>query len=194
MRSLTAAKAPAHDVTDESAGRLVKRARTASGSPVRDGDVDAERSSEPTNLVAAELLTEQQIPVNHRLLFNMSSVAMDIVTPTGQFVDCNARFIELMGFSKEALLDRQTFYSLTHPDSISHTMDFVKALLAAPVGRPLTTVKKYISQQGRVFQARLTCWVVVDNQSISYIYGMVVPREDALAADEFAASQPQLDP
>lgn len=75
-------------------------------------------------------------------------------------MDCNARFAQLLGYSKSELMDgRTTFYRLTHPDSLSVTAHMLSALLTGGPNTVQTVIKKYIRKDGSTILLRLTCWL-----------------------------------
>ena len=119
------------------------------------------------------------------------------------FVDCNQKFLEFIGYSKvtpllsflilfllscafvsflisypspsqEDLLERATFFGITHPDSMASTFSFVHGLLTGPPGQLRNVTKKYITKSGLVVTATVYCWLSLDERGLQISCGFWV--------------------
>lgn len=65
----------------------------------------------------------------------------------GKFVSANDRFCEIVGYSREELLDGMKLQDITHPDDLSKTVENLRLLVET--GTAFEVEKRYIHKSGR---------------------------------------------
>lgn len=78
--------------------------------------------------------------------FRHAPVGIALVSPTGELLDVNRRFSELVGYSREELREL-TFQDITHPDDLEADLANVQALLRDEIDG-YTMEKRYIHKDG----------------------------------------------
>eukprot|EP01006_Ploeotia_vitrea_P036338 TRINITY_DN66005_c4_g1_i1.p1 TRINITY_DN66005_c4_g1~~TRINITY_DN66005_c4_g1_i1.p1 ORF type:complete len:730 (-),score=359.73 TRINITY_DN66005_c4_g1_i1:872-2755(-) len=137
--------------------------------------VDAERARQ----MASSL--EWSPCVDLRQVFYASTVPMDVVSMGGKFLDCNDAFCRLVGYSKRDLVDKSTFFGLTHPDSLPVTFSMLSKLTQTRPYRACQVTKKYVNSKGEIFYASLVCWIVThadDKDNAMCIQAIVMPIDN----------------
>lgn len=95
-----------------------------------------------------------------RALFDNAAVGIARVALDGRFLEVNARFSEIAGWSHEALL-AGGFQQITHPDDLEADLAQVEALLGG-VSDSYAMEKRYVREDGEVVWIRLTGSLVRD--------------------------------
>src|SRR6478672_1630524 len=95
-----------------------------------------------------------------RQLFDDAPIGMAVVAmDNNKFMQVNARFSEMVGYSEPDLMDR-TPYELTHPDDLAESERLVKALLEGT--ERCSVEKRYLRKNGEVLWANRTACVIHD--------------------------------
>jgi len=93
-----------------------------------------------------------------RATFEQAAVGMAHLAPDGRFLRVNDRLCSILGFSREAMLDK-TWSDVTHPDDLSAGLLQVQELLDGRSGRH-SGEKRYLRGDGAVAWANLTLSLV----------------------------------
>lgn len=96
--------------------------------------------------------------VEYRETFEHAGVGIAHVSASGQFLDVNKRFCELMGLSRDALA-RVRFQDLTYPHDLDSNLALFDELLAGKIPG-YRIEKRYVRANGELFWADLTVSVV----------------------------------
>lgn len=103
----------------------------------------------------AALVKLRRSESRYRALFEQAAVGVGLVkTKTGQYVDINRKFCEMVGYSREELLS-SNFQFITHPDDIQENCDRNAMLLNGSITE-FTIDKRYIRKDGSVVWGNLT--------------------------------------
>jgi PAS domain S-box-containing protein len=92
-----------------------------------------------------------------RAIVDQATAGITLTDLTGQFMLVNQRYCDIVGYSKEELLQKR-MQDITHPDDLSHNSALFNQLVAE--GREFVVEKRYIRQDGS------EVWV---NNSVSII-------------------------
>lgn len=95
-----------------------------------------------------------------RAVFDNAAVGMGRVALDGRFLEVNARFVEIAGWSREALL-AGSFQRITHPEDLEADLVHVEALLSG-ASYSYAMEKRYIRGDGEIVWVRLTGSLVRD--------------------------------
>ncbi len=107
-----------------------------------------------------EVLRESE--ARFRTVFAQAPVGMALTTHRGEILDANAAFLKLIGRSLEEIRS-QTTASVTHPQDIALTREFLEALWSGVASR-LTIEKRYFHRDGHIVWARASGAVRYDNE------------------------------
>lgn len=99
-----------------------------------------------------------------RLAFNEAAIGISILTaePLGRYLEVNAAFCRITGYSREELLSRD-FQSITFPEDLDKILQEIGPLLSGP-GSALQTEKRYLRKDGRAVWARLNVSMIRDGR------------------------------
>ncbi|MGE5373572.1 MAG: PAS domain S-box protein [Bacteroidota bacterium] len=92
--------------------------------------------------------------------FEHAAIGFAMTTPNGNYVDVNAAYCSLTGYSHEELLEHH-YFELVHPDDVEENLQFAGQLLAGEISS-YTIENRYTRKDGQAI------WV---RKSISTIYG-----------------------
>ncbi len=92
--------------------------------------------------------------------FEKAAIGFAMTTPNGNYVDVNAAYCSLTGYSHEELLEHQ-YFELVHPDDVEENLQLAGQLLAGEISS-YTIENRYTRKDGQAI------WV---RKSISTIYG-----------------------
>jgi PAS domain S-box-containing protein len=109
-------------------------------------------AEQSTARATLEVLAEEAS--RYRASFDLAPVGMAHVALGGEWLAVNRRLCELLGYSRERLLQLR-FQDLTHPDDLAADLDQALRLLAGEL-ESYTLIKRYIRPDGAVLWARLT--------------------------------------
>jgi diguanylate cyclase (GGDEF)-like protein/PAS domain S-box-containing protein len=86
--------------------------------------------------------------------FDQAAVGIAHVAPDGRWLRVNERLCEIVGYPREALLER-TFQDISHPDDLASDLSQVQAMLAGEIDT-YQMEKRYLRQDGDVVWTNLT--------------------------------------
>lgn len=90
-----------------------------------------------------------------RTIFEHAGVGVALVeTRTGRLLRVNARLAEMLGYSREVLLQLGV-RRITHPDDVKENVDHLERLMAGEI-RGFSLEKRYLHRDGRVLWGQLT--------------------------------------
>ncbi|MBK1880354.1 PAS domain S-box protein [Pelagicoccus mobilis] len=95
-----------------------------------------------------------------RRSFEYSGIGMAIMTTDGDWVDVNQALLEMLGYSREALLKLQ-FQDITHPDDLELSVRMLDEALSGE-RHHYTIEKRYFDARGEVIWVRLNVSLVRD--------------------------------
>ncbi|HIH04489.1 MAG TPA: PAS domain S-box protein, partial [Methanoregulaceae archaeon] len=96
-----------------------------------------------------------------RSFFEIGLIGMAVVSPVKRWIDFNDRLCEILGYSREELLEL-TWADLTHPDDLEASdLEFGRALAGESEGYALD--KRFISKSGMIVHARVAVKTVRDS-------------------------------
>jgi len=85
--------------------------------------------------------------------FESAAIGMALVAPDGRFLEVNDSLCELVGYSRDELLER-SFQDITHPDDLELDLDNTRRMLAGEI-RSYHMEKRYLHRYGG------TVWVLL---------------------------------
>uniref|UniRef100_Q027F8 histidine kinase n=1 Tax=Solibacter usitatus (strain Ellin6076) TaxID=234267 RepID=Q027F8_SOLUE len=107
-----------------------------------------------------------------RATFFQAAVGITQAQLSGRLQLVNDRFCEILGYSREELLDL-TFLDLTHPDDREACAHYIHQLVVGEIAS-CTTEKRYLHKSGATVWARVNVSLVRDqNQAAQYFIGVV---------------------
>jgi diguanylate cyclase (GGDEF)-like protein/PAS domain S-box-containing protein len=91
----------------------------------------------------------------YRALFEQAAVGVGlVVTGTGQYMDVNKKFCDLVGYSRDELI-KLSLQSITHPEDVQENLDKNALLLSGKI-REFSIDKRYVLKDGSIVWANLT--------------------------------------
>lgn len=93
-----------------------------------------------------------------RAIFNQAYIGIAKVSLTGQFIDCNERLTEILGYSNEEL-QLKRFHDITHPQDIVPSEDYRQKLLNGEINN-FSFEKRYLTKNGNTIHANITTSLV----------------------------------
>jgi two-component system CheB/CheR fusion protein len=96
----------------------------------------------------------------YRVTFENAAVGISHVAVSGHWLQANQRFCEIVGYSREELLNK-TFAEITHPDDLASDFALKEQLLAGEIPN-YTMDKRYLRADGGIAWARLTVSLMRD--------------------------------
>ena len=97
-----------------------------------------------------------------RATFEQAAVGIAHVSPEGRFLRVNKKFCDLLGYSREEMLQR-TFQEITHPDDLDPDLESVSRALSGEIDTYFME-KRYIRKDGSTLWLNLTV-ALVRNES-----------------------------
>ncbi len=148
--NVTGALSSAHDITD-----------------VREMELQTE----------AALKELRRSEARYRALFEQAAVGVGLViTSTGQYIDINKKFCDLVGYSRDEILE-SNFQTITHPEDIQENLDKNALLLSGKI-MEFSIDKRYVCKDGNVVWANLTAsplWK--PNEEVDEYYHIAVVQD-----------------
>jgi PAS domain S-box-containing protein len=95
-------------------------------------------------------------------IYEVAPVGIAEVGLDGKFLNMNARYHEILGYSKEELL-QHTFQDVTHPDEVAADVDLYQQLQTGEIGT-YTIEKRYLHKDGRVIWVSLHVALIRDDR------------------------------
>ncbi len=108
--------------------------------------------------------TEERLRENEqrvRAIFNQAAVGIAVAALDGPFLDMNAKFCEILGYSADELRQGLTFSGITHPDDLTATTAAVGRLLAG-VTSDYSLEKRYVRADGSFVWSLTTVTLLKD--------------------------------
>jgi len=116
--------------------------------------------------ITARKIVEKELKESEerfRSTFEQAAVGIAHVTPTGDFIRINQRFCDLVGYTRDELLQRN-FQDITHPDDLKRDVGFLRQILAGELAI-LSAEKRYIRRDGSVADVNLTTTLLRDSDN-----------------------------
>lgn len=101
-----------------------------------------------------ELRERQQQEELFRATFNQAAVGIAHVGPTGQWLRVNQKLCEIVGYTREELLQR-TFQDITHPEDLDLDLAYVQQMLANEI-HTYSMEKRYLRKDRSLVWINLT--------------------------------------
>lgn len=96
-----------------------------------------------------------------RAAFNQAAVGMAVANLNGYFEEVNDRFLEILGYSREEMLQR-SYAELTHPDDLDETKENVRRLLTGEI-KDFVYEKRFLRKDGAVVWGLTSVTLLVDH-------------------------------
>jgi two-component system, cell cycle sensor histidine kinase and response regulator CckA len=132
--------------------------------PLRDGEGKIRHIALCFKDVTAELLLKsvaealKRSEERFRATFEQAAVGIAHVAPDGRWLDVNQRLCDIVGYTRDELLER-TFQDITHPADLGSDLEFVRKMLAFEIPR-YSMEKRYIRKDGTLVWIDLTVSLV----------------------------------
>lgn len=115
-------------------------------------------------------VTEKKIIENSRsegerkfkAIFDQVGIGIIQTTPEGRFINVNARFSEMTGYTQDEL-QQKNFSEITYPGDRKLSLEFAKKMLSLK-DTSMEFEKRYLKKDGTVFWAHLTITLLRDNE------------------------------
>ena len=134
---------------------------------------------ERQQIEAALRESEQQF----RSTFNQAAVGIAHVSPEGNWLQVNERLCEIVGYSREELLQK-TFQDITYPDDLNIDLDYVQQMLANEI-QIYSLEKRYICKDQSLIWINLTVSLVrASDGSPKYFISVVEDISQRQQAEE----------
>lgn len=107
--------------------------------------------------------TEQSLLASEerfRATFEQAAVGIAHVSPEGKWLRVNQKLCDIVGYSREELLER-TFQDITHPDDLNTDLAYVQQVLSGEIPT-YSMEKRYYHKDGSVVWVNLTVSLVRD--------------------------------
>jgi len=96
-------------------------------------------------------------------VFNNAAIGIAQLSTTGQFLQINDEYCQLIGYSREEVLSQKlTFQQITHPDDLQDDLLQVQAMFESK--NRFSKEKRYIRKDGLIVWAHVSINVVCNNQ------------------------------
>jgi PAS domain S-box-containing protein len=96
-----------------------------------------------------------------RAIFSQAAVGMAIASLDGHFLETNAKFSQILGYSPTEL-QQMTFIDITHPDDLVRTRDNTRRLLAGEIS-DFVYEKRYLRKDGATVWSLTTVTLLKDS-------------------------------
>ena len=118
-----------------------------------------------------------------RRAFDDAPIGISLVSPTGQFLQANTYYCELLGYTEAELLNL-TFYDITHPADLEADTQGVHQMMTGKI-QSFQLKKRYISKQGVVIPAIMkTAPIRDENGEILYFVGHIQDIREQLKIEK----------
>ena len=107
-----------------------------------------------------------------RLTFEQAAVGIAHIAPDGRFLRVNKKLCDIVGYSKEELL-QITFQEVTYPDDLATDLDYVQQLLNEAIDH-YSIQKRNITKDGSKIWVNLTVALVRDSSGLPEYFISVV--------------------
>ncbi|MEM6512222.1 MAG: PAS domain S-box protein [Pseudomonadota bacterium] len=120
--------------------------------------------TDQVNQEQEKLLADQRF----RAAFEGAPHGVAMVSPDGRFLQVNDGLTEMLGYSKDELLEL-TFLDITHPDDVSNNLEQSRALVNGEINM-MAYEKRYIAKDGRTVPSMLSASLVRDEKGNPLYY------------------------
>ncbi|TVQ59512.1 MAG: PAS domain S-box protein [Spirulina sp. DLM2.Bin59] len=122
----------------------------------------------------------QAIEKRFRTLFNQSEVGILQTSPSGQVVNANPKFLDMVGYSEAELLEK-TFQDITHTDDLGNVVSQFRQVLAGELP-DLCVEQRYICKDGHLVWVQVSGSVVRDlGGDVEYFLAIVENISDRIS-------------
>jgi PAS domain S-box-containing protein len=97
-----------------------------------------------------------------RTTFEQAAVGINHTEPDGRYVRVNQKFCEIVGYTREELLE-QTFQDITYPDDLELDLEYVRSLLVGEI-QTYSREKRYLRKDGQSIWVQHTASLVRTSQ------------------------------
>ncbi len=97
-----------------------------------------------------------------KTVYEQAAVGLGQVYPSGDFIDANQRFCEIVGYSKDELL-KINFRDITYPDDLNIEMESIQKIVEKKTNS-YSIEKRFINKNNNIIWVRLFSTVVRDEQ------------------------------
>lgn len=94
--------------------------------------------------------------------FEQAAVGIAHVAPDGRWLRANQKICEIVGYTKEELLQK-TFQEITHPEDLQLDTDYIRQMLSGKI-KTYSIEKRYLCKNGRTIWINLTVSLVSNSQ------------------------------
>lgn len=133
------------------------------------GKVEFDSAGNPIRMIGlnSDITAQKQIEQELRLsqeqfstAFEYAPIGIGLVSPLGRWLKVNRVLCDLLGYTKEELLQR-TFQDITHPDDLQMDLRYVGQVLAGEI-QSYRMEKRYFHKSGRLIWVALSVSLVRD--------------------------------
>ena len=117
-----------------------------------------------------------------REVFAHAATGMNLQTATGDYLEVNPAFCQIIGYEEEELIG-SNYRSITHPDDLARDWPEVEELLTGTIPN-LVLQKRYVSKSGRVVWVRNSVSLLRDHQGAPMQIVLVEDITDRKQAEE----------
>ncbi len=128
-----------------------------------------------------------QSELRFRATFEQAAVGIAHLSTEGHWLRVNQRLCQMLGYSREALLEL-TFQDITHPDDLSSDLEQVNHLLAGDISR-YSLEKRYRRRDGSLLWANLSATLVRHTNGSPHYFISVVEDIGVRKQQELALQQ-----
>jgi PAS domain S-box-containing protein len=114
-----------------------------------------------TQRVAIEALVRES-EQRFRLAFEHAPIGMSLVAPDGRWVRVNPALCDIVGYSREQLL-QMTFQDISHPDDVQKDLELMRQMVAGE-RRWYEAQKRYVRADGWIVHVQLSVSLVRDDE------------------------------
>ena len=133
-----------------------------------------------TDIKQAEIAL-QKSEAKFRNTFEQAAVGLAHVAPDGKWLMVNQKLCQIVGYTKEELLQK-TFQDITHPEDLESDLEYVRQMLAGEIST-YSLEKRYICKDGS------SVWI---NLTVSLVRGIDGEPEYFISAIEDISARHQL--
>ncbi len=118
-----------------------------------------------------------------RSTFEQAAVGIAHVAPDGGLIRINQRFCNIVGYTREELLER-TFQDITHPDDVDRDVGFLRRMISGDLNTH-SIEKRYYRKDGTVVWVNLTTTLLRDqNNKPKYFISVIEDISNRKKAEE----------
>jgi len=135
-----------------------------------EAEVEMRRKADEELLLKNQELEESRQTFKNA--FDYSAIGIALVSMEGRWLDVNQAVCNMLGYTKEELLER-TFQEITHPDDLDQDIDYVNQLLH---GRMETyqMEKRYFRKDGQIVWVLLSVSLVKQHNEVAYFVSQIM--------------------